>query len=71
MRLNTKFIRIRMIEKDIDSANELARLVNVSRSSISMILRGHQQPSVETIGKLCRVLDCTPNDLFLIEELTK
>lgn len=71
MRLDTKFVRIRMIELEIGGPGELAELLEVSRSSVSAMLHNKQQPTLETISKLCKILECTPNDLLTAEEPAK
>lgn len=43
---------------------ELAKECNVSRSTISMIEIGINQPSIDLAKKLCEVLNCTLDELF-------
>lgn len=71
MQINTKFIKIRMVEKDIASGSDLAKLLGLSRSAVSEMLRGVRQPTLETLSKLCDVLECTPNDLLMPAETQK
>lgn len=43
---------------------DLANAVGLSRVSIVNIEAGRQSPPIETLLKICSVLQCTPNDLF-------
>lgn len=42
----------------------LAKKAGVSRSFISDLEQGNYIPSIRTICKLCKALNCTPNDLI-------
>ena len=46
------------------SQYDLARLVGVSRNSISNIECGFYHPTAYTAGLICRVLGCSFEDLF-------
>jgi len=43
---------------------ELGNAVGLSRTSIVNIEAGKQSPTIETLLKLCSILQCTPDDLF-------
>lgn len=64
MKLDTKAVRHLMVERGIASQSELGRRIGMSRNSVTDLLRGHNQPSMDTLGALCRVLKCEPNDIL-------
>lgn len=47
---------------------ELAKAVNVSRQTISLIERGDYSPSVLLSLKIAKVFDCLVDDIFYIQE---
>ena len=47
---------------------ELGRLVGVSRQTISLIERGHYNPSITLCLKLGRLFGVSVEDLFIYEE---
>lgn len=49
------------------SQNDLARLCDLTVNTISNYERGKKQYSHELIEKFCKVLNCTPADLFVLE----
>lgn len=54
------------------SQSELARLSGLSKATISNLESGRlRRIELETIGKLCRALACTPDDLFELPSLTE
>ncbi len=60
-------INIREIaeEKGIKTAYQLQKKARLSPSNASRLFNNKiVQISVETLGKLCDVLDCEPSDLF-------
>ena len=46
------------------SITELARLVDVHRSTISRVASGQQKPSVETARRVAEVFEIDPGDLW-------
>lgn len=47
---------------------QMARKARLSKTTISNLESGKQvKIELDTIGKLCEALDCTPNDLFELE----
>lgn len=61
MRLNiTKYRRMKRL-----SMLELSKQLNISRSYMSELESGkYANPSLSIICKLCKVLDCTPDELI-------
>ena len=50
------------------SQAELAKIIGVSRQTINMIENGDYNPTIGLCCKICKVLDCTLNDLFWEEK---
>ena len=46
---------------------ELAENARLSPEFVSRIERGVTSPSLDTFVRICRALECTPNDLLLTE----
>ena len=47
---------------------EMGRLVNTSRQTISLIERGDYSPSVSLALKIAKVCGCTVEDIFIYED---
>ena len=50
------------------SQQQLADAVHVSRQTINTIEKGDYNPTIKLCIAICRVLDCTLDDLFWTEE---
>lgn len=50
------------------SQNAIADRAGMNRSSLSMLMNGKRKMSETTIVKLCKVLDCTPNDIVEVDD---
>ena len=51
------------------SVTELSEKVGITMANISILKNGKAKAvKIETINKLCKVLDCQPGDLFAYEE---
>ncbi len=64
-------VNIRQIaeSRGINNPYQLQKKVNLSPSNAAKLFKNNiVQISVITLGKLCEVLDCTPNDLFIIPD---
>ena len=46
---------------------ELAESARLSPEFVSRIERGVTSPSLDTLVRICRALECTPNDLLMAE----
>lgn len=66
MRIDRWKVKQQMKRVEIDTFAELAGLVDVSPQAVSAWFRGMGFTS-ETLAALCRVLDCTPNDILTID----
>lgn len=60
-------LKIARIEKDL-SQEDLAKIVGVSRQTISLIESGKYNPSLNLCTAICKSLNKTLNDLFWQEE---
>ena len=52
------------IETSGKSKTEIAKAIGVSRSTISQYLSGRAQPTLATLAKLCKFLDCSADDIL-------
>lgn len=55
------------IETSGKSKTEIAKAIGVSKSTVSQYLSGRAQPTLATLSKLCRVLDCSADDILCIK----
>lgn len=46
---------------------ELSKMLNITQSGYSLWELGKRQPDAAQIMQLCKIFNCTPNDLFGIE----
>ena len=54
-----------MLAKRKMRVSELADRVGLTLANVSILKNGHAKAvRVETLNKLCKVLDCQPGDLF-------
>lgn len=63
MKANKDKMQKIMTMKLYDNA-KLAAACGVSANTISRIKNGITEPRVETLEKICKVLDCEPKDLI-------
>ena len=59
------------IENSSKSKAQIAAELGVSRPTISQYLSGRIQPSLETFAKLCRVLNCSADDILGLKKRGK
>ena len=55
------------IEASGKSKTEIAKAIGVSKATVSQYLSGRAQPTLATLSKLCRVLDCSADDILAIK----
>lgn len=44
----------------------IAEKIGVSKATVSQYLSGRAQPTLATLSKLCKVLDCSADDILSI-----
>ena len=64
MELDVNAVLVKMAERGIRFQKDLAARVGVSENTVSDWIDGSTQPKLEQLGSLCRVLECSPNDLL-------
>lgn len=56
------------LKKEIEQSglkkSEIADSVDISRATLSQYLSGRAQPTLATLAKLCKVLDCSADDIL-------
>ena len=58
-----------MLAKRKMSVTELSEKLGITMANVSILKNGKAKAvKIETINKLCKVLDCQPGDLFDYEE---
>ncbi|EAF5857371.1 helix-turn-helix transcriptional regulator [Listeria monocytogenes] len=60
-------MKVARVEKDI-SQEELAKLINVSRQTISSVEAGNYNPTLNLCIAICKTLGKTLDDLFWEED---
>jgi putative transcriptional regulator len=60
-------IKLQRVKSDITQA-ELAQKVNVARQTIIAIESGRFIPSTVLSFKIAKVLECKPDEIFLLED---
>ena len=63
MKIIAKILKQEMKQKKL-SQKDLARILNTTQQNISLYCTGKGEPNIETIRKICKALEITPNDLF-------
>ena len=56
------------LKKEIEQSglkkSEIADSIGISRATLSQYLSGRAQPTLATFAKLCKVLDCSADDIL-------
>ena len=58
----------REIEQSGLKKSDIASAIGVSKATVSQYLSGRAQPSLSTLSKLCKVLDCSADDILNIKD---
>ena len=64
-KVSTKKLKVLLLEKGIDSADKFAKATGLSSCAASFILNGKRAAKVETIGKICKALGVSPDELLV------
>ena len=52
------------LRRDVGLTQEkLAEIAELERGYISLIERGHRMPTIDTVFRLCRGLNCSPSEM--------
>lgn len=62
MKVDTKAIKIKMIELGIENYVDMSKRTGLDRATISNVINGKTNPSTETIDALYKVLKLTPEE---------
>jgi transcriptional regulator with XRE-family HTH domain len=54
----------REIETSGKTKTEIAQAIGVSKPTISQYLSGRAQPTLSTLSRLCKFLDCSADDIL-------
>ena len=54
----------REIEQSGIKKSEIAKAIGVSKATVSQYISGRVQPTLATLSKLCKVLDCSADDIL-------
>ena len=54
----------REIEQSGLKKSDIANKIGVSKATVSQYLSGRAQPTLATLAKLCKVLDCSADDIL-------
>ena len=57
------------IEHSGKSKTEIAQAIGVSKPTVSQYCSGRAQPTLSTLSKLCRFLDCSADDILNVKDL--
>ncbi len=56
------------IESSGKSKTEIAAAIGVSKPTVSQYCSGKVQPSLSTLSRLCKFLDCSADDILNIDK---
>ena len=63
MAVNTTALRHKMVEKGIRTNKELANRTGVNENTIGPVLSSKARPSTNTIDKIAKTLELTPEEI--------
>ena len=55
----------------IKSKTQIAKELGISKPTLSQYLSGRIMPSLVTFARLCEILDCSADDVLLLNETNK
>lgn len=62
----TKLAKL-MHDRNVSSI-DIVRKIGMNKGHMSMVKNGHQNITMLTLKRLCKFLDCTPNDILEYEK---
>lgn len=73
-RVDTRELQKLMIDKNVKSIIDLAKLTGINRNTLAGVVTGREYPSSTTMCKIVDVLDIEPSNIgkiFLLQNLRK
>lgn len=70
MQVDYKKLWIRLIEKGIKNKTDLIPLAGISTNILAKLNKG-EYVSMDSLAKICRVLNCDIGDICVINEVNK
>lgn len=64
---NYKFMLRDLMKSKNLTQMELAEMLGLKYQNISRWINGHVCPTIDTVAKICKCLNCTPNDLIKLD----
>lgn len=64
---NCNFLLEKVMKERGFTQEALAEKLGIKIPNVSRWINGHVCPTIDTLAKICRCLDCTPNDLIIID----
>lgn len=68
MKVNERFVKIRMIDMGLKTKNELLEKINIAPDTFNKKLKGDRDWKLNELWKLSQVLDCEVQELLIIKE---
>jgi DNA-binding Xre family transcriptional regulator len=68
MRIDREQVRRRMLRQEIQTFTELAARLGVSKQALSAWFGGGPFSSAN-LALLCKTLECTPNDILILDDV--
>lgn len=68
MKIDREQVRRRMLHQEIQTFSELADRLGISKQALSAWFRGRPFSSAN-LAALCKILQCTPNDILILEDV--
>ena len=62
MKVDTKAIKIKMVELGIKNYVDMSKRTGLDRITVSNVINGKSNPSPETMGAIYKVLELTPEE---------
>lgn len=63
---NCDFILEKVMKEKGFTQEALAEMLGIKIPNISRWINGHVCPTIDTVAKICKCLNCTPNDLIVL-----
>lgn len=64
---NFQFLLLKRLKETGITQRKLAEMLDIPEQCVGRWVSGKVIPRIDTLAKICRCLDCTPNDLIVID----